>query len=80
MPTCFRPERVGKSRLVIEMEGCRSKIVGGRRRMLMVRLSDTDHYADVPFDIATFMWYTVIDPMSGKAVQVARHLRDRKLR
>ena len=53
---------------MIEMEGCRSKVVGGRRRMLMVRLSDTALYADVPFDIATFMWYTVIDPMSGKAV------------
>ena len=45
----------------------------------MERLSDTDLYADGPFDIATFMWYTGIDPMSGKAVQVARHLRDCKL-
>ena len=25
------------------------------------------------------MWYTGVDPMSGKPVQVARHLRDRKL-
>jgi Domain of unknown function (DUF3362) len=30
-------------------------------------------------DIATCMWYTGIDPMSGKPVEVARHLRDRKL-
>ena len=32
-----------------------------------------------PFDIATCMWYTGVDPMSGKPVEVARHLRDRKL-
>ena len=25
------------------------------------------------------MWYTGVDPMTGKPVQVARHLRDRKL-
>src|SRR6476646_8716787 len=30
-------------------------------------------------DIATCMWYTGIDPMTGRPVQVARHLRDRKL-
>src|SRR5688572_2299053 len=30
-------------------------------------------------DIATCMYYTGIDPMSGKEVQVARNLRDRKL-
>jgi uncharacterized protein DUF3362 len=32
-----------------------------------------------PRDIATCMWYTGIDPMTGRPVQVARHLRDRKL-
>jgi hypothetical protein len=30
-------------------------------------------------DIATCMWYTGVDPMTGKPVEVARHLRDRKL-
>ena len=30
-------------------------------------------------DIATCMWYTGVDPMTGKSVGVARHLRDRKL-
>lgn len=30
-------------------------------------------------DIATCMWYTGIDPMTAKPVQVAQHLRDRKL-
>ncbi len=32
-----------------------------------------------PFDIATCMWYTGIDPISGKEVRVARQMRDRKL-
>jgi hypothetical protein len=32
-----------------------------------------------PFDIATCMWYTGVDPMTGRPVEVARHLRDRKL-
>ena len=32
-----------------------------------------------PFDIATCMYYTGVDPMSGKPVHVARNLRDRKL-
>jgi hypothetical protein len=30
-------------------------------------------------DIATCMWYAGVDPMTGKPVEVARHLRDRKL-
>jgi hypothetical protein len=30
-------------------------------------------------DIATCMWYTGVDPMTGRPVAVARHLRDRKL-
>ena len=36
-------------------------------------------FIPAPFDIATCMWYTGVDPMSGKPVEVARHLRDRKL-
>ena len=32
-----------------------------------------------PFDNATRMWYTGIDPMTGNPVQVARNLLDRKL-
>ena len=30
-------------------------------------------------DVATCMYYTGIDPFTGKEVHVARHLRDRKL-
>ena len=37
------------------------------------------HFPALPRDIATCMWYTGIDPMTGRPVQVARHLRDRKL-
>src|SRR5438045_7491728 len=32
-----------------------------------------------PFDVATCMYYTGIDPFSGQEVFVARHLRDRRL-
>lgn len=32
-----------------------------------------------PFDIATCMWYTGVDPISGKEVKIARQMRDRKL-
>jgi hypothetical protein len=32
-----------------------------------------------PFDIATCMWYTGIDPFTKKPVQIARNLKDRKL-
>ena len=32
-----------------------------------------------PFDIATCMWYTGVDPMTGKPVKIAPNLRDRKL-
>jgi Domain of unknown function (DUF3362) len=35
--------------------------------------------SDKSFDIATCMWYTGIDPMSGKEVTIARQMRDRKL-
>jgi uncharacterized radical SAM protein YgiQ len=36
-------------------------------------------FIPAPFDIATCMWYTGVDPMSGKEVTVATHLRDRRL-
>ena len=36
-------------------------------------------FIPAPFDIATCMWYTGVDPMSGKEVKVAKNLRDRKL-
>ncbi len=32
-----------------------------------------------PFDIAACMYHTGIDPMSGKPVYIAKHLRDRRL-
>ncbi|QEH37046.1 hypothetical protein OJF2_56310 [Aquisphaera giovannonii] len=36
-------------------------------------------FIPAPFDIATCMYYTGLDPFTGKEVYVARHLRDRKL-
>jgi hypothetical protein len=36
-------------------------------------------FIPAPFDIATCMYYTGIDPFTKQAVYVARHLRDRKL-
>jgi len=36
-------------------------------------------FIPAPFDIATCMWYTGIDPMSGQAVQVATQLKNRRL-
>ncbi|WP_390821195.1 YgiQ family radical SAM protein [Tuwongella immobilis] len=36
-------------------------------------------FIPAPFDIATCMWYTGVDPMSGKPVTIAKNLRDRKL-
>jgi uncharacterized radical SAM protein YgiQ len=36
-------------------------------------------FIPAPFDIATCMWYTGIDPMTNQPVQIARNLRDRKL-
>ena len=32
-----------------------------------------------PFDIATCMYYTGIDPFTKKEVSIARHLQDRKM-
>jgi uncharacterized radical SAM protein YgiQ len=43
------------------------------------RPDQVQDFIPAPFDIATCMWYTGVDPMTGKPVQVARHLRDRKL-
>ena len=35
--------------------------------------------SNIPFDIATCMYYTGMDPFTGEPVYVAQHLRDRKL-
>jgi uncharacterized radical SAM protein YgiQ len=43
------------------------------------RPDQVQDFIPAPFDIATCMWYTGVDPMSGRPVGVARHLRDRKL-
>jgi radical SAM superfamily enzyme YgiQ (UPF0313 family) len=43
------------------------------------RPDQVQDFIPAPFDIATCMWYTGVDPMTGKPVEVARHLRDRKL-
>jgi uncharacterized radical SAM protein YgiQ len=36
-------------------------------------------FIPAPFDIATCMYHTGLDPFTGKEVYVAKHLRDRKL-
>ncbi|MCA9053100.1 MAG: YgiQ family radical SAM protein [Planctomycetaceae bacterium] len=36
-------------------------------------------FIPAPFDVATAMYYTEIDPFTKQPVQIARHLRDRKL-
>jgi radical SAM superfamily enzyme YgiQ (UPF0313 family) len=36
-------------------------------------------FIPAPFDVATAMYYTGIDPFTKKPVEIARHLRDRKL-
>jgi uncharacterized radical SAM protein YgiQ len=36
-------------------------------------------FIPAPFDIATCMYHTGIDPFSGEEVYIAKHLRDRKL-
>jgi uncharacterized radical SAM protein YgiQ len=43
------------------------------------RPDQVQDFIPAPFDIATCMYYTGIDPFSKKAVYVAQHLRDRKL-
>jgi uncharacterized radical SAM protein YgiQ len=36
-------------------------------------------FIPAPFDVATCMYYTGLDPFTGEEVFIARHLRDRKL-
>ena len=36
-------------------------------------------FIPAPFDVATCMYYTGLDPFTGEEVHIARHLRDRKL-
>jgi uncharacterized radical SAM protein YgiQ len=43
------------------------------------RPDQVQDFIPAPFDIATCMYYTGVDPMSGKPVKVARNLRERKL-
>jgi uncharacterized radical SAM protein YgiQ len=43
------------------------------------RPDQVQDFIPAPFDIATCMWYTGIDPFTKKPVPVARKLRDRKL-
>jgi uncharacterized radical SAM protein YgiQ len=43
------------------------------------RPDQVQDFIPAPFDIATCMYYTGIDPFTGKEVHIARHLRDRKL-
>jgi uncharacterized radical SAM protein YgiQ len=43
------------------------------------RPDQVQDFIPAPFDIATCMYYTGIDPFTGQEVYVAQHLRDRKL-
>lgn len=43
------------------------------------RPDQVQDFIPAPFDVATAMYYTGIDPFSKKPVYVAQHLRDRKL-
>jgi uncharacterized radical SAM protein YgiQ len=43
------------------------------------RPDQVQDFIPAPFDIATCMYYTGLDPFTKKEVYVARHLRDRKL-
>jgi uncharacterized radical SAM protein YgiQ len=43
------------------------------------RPDQVQDFIPAPFDIATCIYYTGIDPFTGEAVYTARHLRDRKL-
>jgi uncharacterized radical SAM protein YgiQ len=43
------------------------------------RPDQVQDFIPAPFDIATCMYYTGIDPFTKQAVYVARHLKDRKL-
>ena len=43
------------------------------------RPDQVQDFIPAPFDVATAMYYTGLDPFTRKPVYVARHLRDRKL-
>jgi hypothetical protein len=43
------------------------------------RPDQVQDFIPAPFDVATAMYYTGIDPFTKKPVYVAQHLRDRKL-
>ena len=43
------------------------------------RPDQVQDFIPAPMDVATAMYYTGIDPFTKKPVQVARHLRDRRL-
>src|SRR5439155_23918519 len=43
------------------------------------RPDQVQDFIPAPFDIATCMYYTGIDPFTGEEVYTAKHLRDRKL-
>jgi uncharacterized radical SAM protein YgiQ len=43
------------------------------------RPDQVQDFIPAPYDVATCMYYTGIDPFTKQAVYVARHLRDRKL-
>lgn len=43
------------------------------------RPDQVQDFIPAPFDVATAMYYTGLDPFTMKPVKVARHLRDRKL-
>ena len=43
------------------------------------RPDQVQDFIPAPFDVATAMYYTGLDPFTGKPVYVAQNLRDRKL-
>ena len=43
------------------------------------RPDQVQDFIPAPFDIATCMYHTGLDPFTGEEVYIAKHLRDRKL-
>jgi hypothetical protein len=43
------------------------------------RPDQVQDFIPAPFDVATCMYYTGLDPFTKEEVHIARHLRDRKL-
>ena len=43
------------------------------------RPDQAQDFIPAPFDVATAMYYTGLDPFTKKPVHIAKHLRDRKL-